>query len=88
MQTTRLSSNGQVVLPKSVRDEQHWKPGTELSVDTLGDGVLLRPVKSIAYSRLEDVADCLRVSGPPRSIAQMDAAVVTELRRRRNRGRY
>lgn len=88
MQTTRLSSKGQIILPKSVRDEHHWEPGTEFSVESAGDGVLLRPVRSVAYSRLEDVAGCLRVTGPRRSIAEMEAAVVAELRGRRDRGRY
>jgi len=88
MQTTRLSSKGQIILPKSVRDAQHWVPGTEFSVEAVGDGVLLRPLKSVAHSRLEDVAGCLRVTGPARTIAEMDAAIVAELRRRRDRGRY
>jgi AbrB family looped-hinge helix DNA binding protein len=88
MQTTRLSSKGQIILPKSVRDEHHWEPGTEFSVEAAGDGVLLRPLKSVAHSRLEDVAGCLRVSGPARSIAEMDAAVAAELRMRRDRSRY
>ena len=64
MQTTRLSSKGQVILPKSVRDAHHWEPGTEFSVEAVGDGVLLRPLRSVAHSRLEDVAGCLRVTGP------------------------
>jgi AbrB family looped-hinge helix DNA binding protein len=88
MQTTRLSSKGQIILPKSVRDAQHWEPGTEFTVEPLGDGVVLRPLKSVAHSRLEDVVGCLRVSGPARTIAEMDAAIVKELRRRRDRGRY
>ncbi|PZN73131.1 MAG: hypothetical protein DM484_23225 [Candidatus Methylumidiphilus alinenensis] len=29
METTRLSSKGQVILPKSVRDAHHWSPGSE-----------------------------------------------------------
>jgi AbrB family looped-hinge helix DNA binding protein len=88
MQTTRLSSMGQIILPKSVRDEHHWEPGTEFSVEPAGDGVLLRPLKSVAHSRLENVAGCLRVTGPAHSIAEMNAAVAAELRRRRDRGRY
>jgi AbrB family looped-hinge helix DNA binding protein len=88
VQTTRLSSKGQIILPKSVRDAQRWKPGTEFSVEAVGDAVLLRPLSSVAHSQLEDVAGCLRVAGPPRTIAEMDAAIVTELRRRRDRGRY
>jgi AbrB family looped-hinge helix DNA binding protein len=88
MHTTRLSSKGQVILPKSVRVAQRWEPGTEFSVEPLGDGVLLRPLKATAHSRLEDVVGCLRVAGPARTIEEMDAAIVAELRRRRGHGRY
>jgi AbrB family looped-hinge helix DNA binding protein len=87
MHTTRLSSKGQVILPKPVRVAR-WEPGTEFSVEPLGDGVLLRPLKSTAHSRLEDVFGCLRVTGPVRTIEEMDAAIVAELRRRRDLGRY
>ncbi len=88
MPTTRLSSKGQIILPKSVRDAFHWEFGTEFSVEPVGDGVLLRPLKAVAHARLEDVAGSLRVTGPARTIAEMDAAIVAEVRRRRDRGRY
>jgi AbrB family looped-hinge helix DNA binding protein len=89
MQTTRLSSKGQVILPKSVRDAHRWEPGTEFSIEPAGDGVLLRPLKSTSRpSRLEDVAGSLRVAGPARTIAEMDAIIAAELRNRRDRGRY
>jgi AbrB family looped-hinge helix DNA binding protein len=88
MQTTRLSSKGQVILPKSLRDAFDWQPGTPFSVEPVGDGVLLRPMKALARSRLQDVAGCIRVTGPARTIAQMDAAIGEEVRRRRDRGRY
>jgi AbrB family looped-hinge helix DNA binding protein len=88
METTRLSSKGQVILPKSVRDARHWASGTAFSVELVEDGVLLRPIKRGTPSRLEDVAGCLRAPGPARSITDMDAAILDETRRRRDRGRY
>ena len=88
MQITRLSSKGQVILPKSVRDEHHWDVGTEFAVESLGDGVLLRPLRAVAHTRLDDVAGCLRVTGPARTAEEMDAAIAAEIGRRRDRGRY
>src|SRR3989304_3422712 len=41
METTKLSSKGQVILPRSVRDAHNWPPGTEFAVEAAGDGVLL-----------------------------------------------
>jgi AbrB family looped-hinge helix DNA binding protein len=87
METTRLSSKGQIILPKVVRDAHHWGPGTDFLVEDTGDGVLLRPVKA-APARLDDVVGCLRVKGPARTIEEMDAAIGNEVRARRDRGRY
>jgi AbrB family looped-hinge helix DNA binding protein len=88
MSTTRLSSKGQIILPKSVRDARHWTSGTAFSVELVEDGVLLRPMKKTATTRLEDVAGSLRVNGPARSVREMDQAILGETRRRRDRGRY
>ncbi|MHB8381967.1 MAG: AbrB/MazE/SpoVT family DNA-binding domain-containing protein [Candidatus Binataceae bacterium] len=88
METTRLSSKGQVVLPKLIRDARRWQPGTEFVVEDTPNGVLLRPAKPFAPSRLEDVAGSLRYAGKPKTIRQMDAAIRAEVRARRARGRY
>jgi AbrB family looped-hinge helix DNA binding protein len=88
MDTTRLSSKGQIILPKTVRDVHHWAPGTDFSVEDTGDGVLLRPIKAGQPTRLDDIVGSLRVKGGARTIADMDAAVGAELRDRRDRGRY
>ena len=37
MVKTRLSSKGQVIIPKAVRERQGWQPGTELEVEDQGD---------------------------------------------------
>ncbi len=34
--TTRLSSKGQVVLPKEIRDRHGWEAGLEMIVEDLG----------------------------------------------------
>ena len=39
---TRISTKGQVILPKSVRDHRKWGAGTKLIVEETADGVLLR----------------------------------------------
>lgn len=88
IETTRLSSKGQIILPKTVRDEHHWGPGTDFTVEDTGDGVLLRPIKAGRPTRLDDVIGSLRVNGPARSIEEMDSAIDAELRDRRGRGRY
>ena len=88
MDTTHLSSKGQIILPKAVRDSHGWAPGMAFSVEDVGDGVLLRPLKSVPPTCLDDVAGCLPVTGPARSIQEMDAAIADEMIARRDRGRY
>ena len=47
------------------------------------EGVLLKPMKAFAASRLDEVAGCLPYKGKPRTLEQMEAAVAKEARRRR-----
>jgi AbrB family looped-hinge helix DNA binding protein len=88
METTRLSTKGQVILPKSIRDSRDWRPGTTLTVEETGDGVLLRPERRFPRTRIEDVAGCLRFKGKAKTLAQMDAAIGEEVFRRHERSRY
>ncbi|MGB6562381.1 MAG: AbrB/MazE/SpoVT family DNA-binding domain-containing protein [Candidatus Binataceae bacterium] len=88
MEKTRLSSKGQVILPKSVRDAHRWLPGTEFIVEDTADGVLLRSAKPLPPTRLEDVVGCLRYAGKPKTLGQMEAAIRSEVKARRGRGRY
>jgi AbrB family looped-hinge helix DNA binding protein len=75
MDTTKLSSKGQVVLPSAVRKAKAWRPGQELAVESTAEGVLLKPLKPFAPTRLEEVAGCVGYRGRRLSLAEMDAAV-------------
>jgi len=88
METTRLSTKGQIVLPQSIRVARAWKPGTEFTVEETADGVLLRPAPLFPRTKLEDVVGFLRYKGKPKTIAQMDAAIGREVKRRHDRSRY
>ena len=88
METTRLSSKGQLVLPKAIRDADHLSEGTEFTVERVPEGVLLRPVRPLPVTRLEDVIGCAGFRGPPRSLADMERAIAQGVKARRGRGRY
>ena len=88
MQKTRLSSKGQIILPKSIRDARAWEPGTEFTVETAGNGVLLRPATFFPNTCIEDVAGYLkskRKAGTPDRTRQ---AIEAQVKRRHDRGRY
>jgi AbrB family looped-hinge helix DNA binding protein len=88
METTRLSTKGQIILPKSIRDSRAWGPGTEFEVEETGDGILLRPAARFPDTHLDEVAGSLRSSRKSKTPAQMREAIVREVRRRHDRGRY
>ena len=75
MATTRLSSKGQLIIPKEIRDRHGWREGTELEVEDRDEAVLLRRKKPWPPSRIEDVRGCLKYDGPPVSIEDMNAGV-------------
>lgn len=88
METIRLSSKGQVILPKSIRDARHWMPGTEFEVENRPEGVLLRPKKRFATTHIAAVVGCTGYQGPTQSLEEMEAAIAQGVSERHARGRY
>jgi AbrB family looped-hinge helix DNA binding protein len=80
--TVRLSTKGQVILPKWIRQRRHWEAGTRLVVEETADGVLLKSAPLFKPTRPEDVFGCLKYSGKPKTLEEMDAGVLAEARRR------
>jgi AbrB family looped-hinge helix DNA binding protein len=85
MDTTKLSSKGQVVLPKSVRDQHGWVEGTEFVVESTANGVLLRPKRAFPSTRIERVFGSLPYQGKAKSLSDFDAGIRRETRRRHGR---
>jgi AbrB family looped-hinge helix DNA binding protein len=79
--TTTVSTKGQVILPKAIRDHRRWPPGTRLIVKETPEGVLLTPASPFPPTRMEDVYGMLKYDGPPVSIEEMDEAVAEHFRR-------
>lgn len=74
MARTRVSTKGQIVLPKKVRDLQGWRAGTELEPELRGNAVV-RLANGRPRTTLEDVIGCIPYDGPPVSVEEMDAPV-------------
>jgi AbrB family looped-hinge helix DNA binding protein len=79
--TIKLSTKGQVILPKSIRQRRHWVAGTRLVVEDTIDGVLLKVAPSFEPTRSDEVFGSLKVSGPPKTLEEMDAGISAEARR-------
>ena len=83
MQKTKLSSKGQVILPKAVRVAHQWESGVEFAVEEVEEGVLLRPIKSVNPTQLKDVIGCSGYQGPPKSLEEMEKAIARGTRKSR-----
>lgn len=91
MESTKLSSRGQVVLPLSVRRSRKWEPGTQLTVEETEDGVLLRranPFPPTTVDELIGILKSIRYQGKPKTLEEMDEAITEEIKARHARGRY
>lgn len=49
VEVTKVSSKGQVVIPKAARAKLDWQPGDHVTVEVRGDAVVLRKLS------LEDI---------------------------------
>lgn len=86
--TTTVSTKGQVILPKVIRGRRHWHAGTRLVVEDTSDGVLLKAAPLFKPTVPGDVFGMLAYGGRAKTLAEMDAAVAKEVKRRHARGRY
>jgi AbrB family looped-hinge helix DNA binding protein len=81
----KVSSKGQLVLPKAVRDEFGLVAGSEVDIESRGDRIVLRPRSGKSRTRrvysVDEVAGMLKYHGPPVSIRDMDRAVDDMFRR-------
>jgi AbrB family looped-hinge helix DNA binding protein len=84
--TTVVSTKGQVILPKAIRQQRRWEAGTRLVVEDTPDGVLLRPAPLFPVTKPKDVFQSLRHSGAPKSLEEIEAGIVSETRSRHARG--
>lgn len=67
MNATILSTKGQVVIPKALREARGWVAGISLIVEEVPQGLLLKPAKPALFGEpgtLDDVFNAIRYDGP------------------------
>ncbi|HLX08463.1 MAG TPA: AbrB/MazE/SpoVT family DNA-binding domain-containing protein [Thermoanaerobaculia bacterium] len=82
----RLSTKGQLIIPKAIRDRHGWSPGSELLFEDRGDAVLVRAVRPGPETSFEDLIGCTGYRGPAKSLDDMNAAIARGVRERSDRG--
>jgi AbrB family looped-hinge helix DNA binding protein len=83
---TRISTKGQVILPKQIRERRQWNAGTELVVEETAEGVLLKPANLVPRTDPEKVFRMLAYRGKPKTVEEMNAGVLAEAKRQHDRG--
>lgn len=79
---TTVSTKGQVILPKALRERRHWNADTKLIARETDEGVLLTRAPAFTPTRPDNVFGVLPKPHKPVSAEDMDAAVRAEARRR------
>jgi AbrB family looped-hinge helix DNA binding protein len=83
METVTLSSKGQLVIPKGVRDDAQLTAGSRLQVLYLDGEIRLRPLPDLSTSSLDSVAGCLfKPTRKPLSEAQTKTTIRATLKAR------
>ena len=76
METVKVSSKGQIVIPKKLREAHHITPGMEFVVSSVGDEIRLRSAPLFTPATHEQAAGCLHRKGrKPMTDAEMNKAV-------------
>jgi len=75
METTVVTTDGQIVLPQVVRDALNWTPGTRLSMQLAHGGLLLREVPVFAPTSVKALFGSMQYAGSALSIEDMRTAV-------------
>lgn len=83
MDSVALSSKGQFVLPKTIRDRHHWQPGTRLVIIDRGDEVVIKSAEPFAATTFEAPHSLSVYAGKRLSLDDMDQAVACEAGKRK-----
>lgn len=75
MQTTRLSSKGQVIIPQAIREAHKWHPGVEFAVIETDRGILLAPIKHFKTASIQSVLGCTGYKGRKKTLKEMEAGI-------------
>jgi len=54
METVKLSTKGQIVIPKDIRESHHLAAGTEFVIAFMGDEIRLKPIPVFPTTHAEE----------------------------------
>jgi len=80
--TTVVSTKGQVVLPKAIRESKGWVAGKALVVEETREGVLLKAASPFAPTKPDEVFGALSHHGKRLSDEDIEKALRAAVKRR------
>jgi len=75
MQFTILSSKGQLIIPRAIRQAHGWHSGDRFVVIEQENGILLKPATSYGQLTIDDVIGCAGYQGKKKSLKDMEAGI-------------
>ncbi len=75
MPSTKLSTKGQVVIPKPIRDRLGWRSGATLEVEDRDECVVIRLQRGLQDTEVDDLLGCVDYQGPRVTLQEMDEAI-------------
>ena len=72
---TVLSAKGQIVIPKAIREANHWPAGMRMTIENTPQGMWLKPIESKQTLTAAQVAGCAAYNGPAKTIEEMNDAI-------------
>lgn len=79
---THLSSKGQLIIPKVLRDLHHWTTGQEFIVENCENGLILHQSKKGQSENVDELLGCANYHGKRKSIEEMEEAIEKGIKER------
>ena len=71
----RVSSKGRLVLPAEIRRSRNLGPGSEVEIEEVPGGILLRLVLGPEAASLDELLGSTGYRGPRKTLKEMEAAI-------------
>lgn len=83
METTRLSSKGQIIIPQHIRETHKWQPGLEFNVIDTDQGILLTPRLPFKSTSIKEVMGCVHYKGTKKTLKDMEEGIAKGAKRQK-----
>lgn len=83
METTRLSSKGQIIIPQAIREAHKWQSGLVFNVIETEQGLLLMPRLPFKVTQVKDLIGCVEYKGSKKSLKDMEQGIATGAKKRK-----